>query len=267
MPSPTDYLGSAGRWRAAHCQGIEQALWERDEARAREQLARCMAELAADRTLTPDERRALDYLLLDYEHSIVDGFNDDETIGRHFPKTQQALLALAPVGPLSDVVQAVTLVSLIGSGTRRGYIHVAEPEFAALWGRIPEEVRTPNLWYYVTAWAFHRKELAYIEQALEQQTVETTGWLDDYYWLRTNLMYQLLSGKAAALDIAKTLQSYQHPWQLLDFRNVFLHRCEQAGLMDDTLYALLAERQAQLAAAELTSPARNATTMRAVKQE
>lgn len=262
------YLGSDALrlWHTQHCEPIVAALFERDRPRAERLLEQNRAQLAAEAQWSADERRCLDYLLLDYELSIADAFEPPDAIGPQFSATYVAITGLLPAGPQSNVVQARMLIDLIGAGTRRGYVTATQPEVDALLARIPEEYLTANVWYYITAWAFHYGYLSYLEQAMERQTVETTGWLDSYYWLRTNLMYLLLDGRAARLDVEKALTGYDHPLQLLDFRNVLLARCEAAGLMDDAMYELLARRETELAPLDATYPKLAPRTRRAVTQ-
>jgi hypothetical protein len=66
--------------------------------------------------------------------------------------------------------------------------------------------------------------------------------------------------------VAKTLQGYSHPLHLKEFRRMLLGRCEAAGLMTDELYALLAQREADLDHLQGTIPPITPTTARAVKR-
>jgi hypothetical protein len=261
-----DYLGSAFDWHETHCAPIVAGMLEGRLDDARAALAQCWELLTADQALTPDERRALEYQLHDYELGIADTVGSYE-VAPTYAKVHATVAALPPVGPLSDSVQAVLLVSLAGAGTRRGFVKLAEPELDALMARIPDEHKTPNIWYYVVAWAYYNENLKYLELALEYQTVGATGWLDEYYWLRTNLMYQLVTGKATRLDVEKTLKGYPHPGVFIDFRNLFLERCERAGLMDEELYALFESQAERLERLRGTSPTATPRTVRAVKQE
>lgn len=267
VASVYDFLGSALPWHERHCEPVVAALYGGDQPRARDAIDQAWAALRADSELSADERRALEYILLEFELSMANAFLDDAAMGAQFAVTLAAVSDLAPAGPLSDQVQAKVLLSMIGIGTRRGFVKATEQELDGLLARIPEEFQTPNIWYYVVAWAFFNDNLRYLELALERQTVETTGWNDDYYWLRTNLMYQLASGKATRLDVEKTLHSYRHPRHILDFRNLFLERCERAGLLDEALYSLLESREAELANLDGTYPERVPKVVRAVKHD
>jgi hypothetical protein len=265
MATVFDYLGSAVDWHTVHCMPIVEALFERDEPRVRATLAQCREQLTADQALSADERRALEFTLAEYDIALVNAFYGDVELGEQFAQTQAQLEELPPLGPLSDRVLAKVQLALIGIGTRRGFIVVDAARLRGILARIPEEFRTPNIWYYVVAWAFPHDDLELLEQALEHQTVETTGWNDDYYWLRTNLMYQLVRGTAARLDIEKTIRGYRHPRHIADFRNLFLTRCESAGLMDSGLLALLEQREAELDPLQASSPERVPKTAHVVK--
>jgi hypothetical protein len=261
------YLGSAFEWHEAQCQPIVAALFAGDEAQARAALAVCWKQLPLADGLSADARRSLEYTLLEYELSIANRFHEDDAVGVQFRVTYPAIRDLPPAGPESDIVQAKTIVGLIGMGTRRGFIKASEAELDTLMSRIPEEFQTPNIWYYVVAWAFFNNSLKYLELAMERQTLETTGWLDDYYWMRTNLMYLLVSGRASRLDVEKTIKGYRHPLHISDFHSLFLARCEAAGLMDEELLALLEQREAELHALEGTTPPATPRTARVVKQD
>jgi hypothetical protein len=262
-----DFLGPVAPWYRQHCHDINHNFYAEDEAAARASLAKAWDALLADDSLDDDSRRALEYVLLHYDYSLVDHFfESDAASGEQFTKTYAAIAERPPLGPVSDVSQATYQVIMLGSGTRRGFIRLTEPEVDALWSRIPEPAQTPNLWYYIVAWAFFNNNLKYLELALAFQTVQTTGWNDDYFWLRTNLMYLLVDGRAERLDVEKTLKGYKHPRDLVDFRNLFLKRCEDAGLMDAGLYVLMQQRETDLAPLLGTIPNRNPTTTRVVKQ-
>jgi hypothetical protein len=266
MATVYDFLGTVLGWHEAHCEPVVEGLYGADEPRARAALATAWDDWRDDAGLDADQQRALEYILLEFELSIVNAFYGDAGLGQQFAVTYPGIAGLPAAGPLSDRVQAKVLLSLIGIGTRRGFVAATEAEVEGLLARLAEEFRTPNIWYYVVAWAFHNDNLKLLEMAMERQTVETTGWNDDYYWLRTNLMYQLVSGKATQLDVEKTLKGYRHPRHILDFRNLFMARCEQAGLMSAELYALLEQREAELEALHGTRPAPKPKTVRIVKQ-
>jgi hypothetical protein len=262
-----DYLGSVRGWHDLHCKDIIDGMHVEDEPRCHRALARAWEVLRADTALSADERRTLEYTLHNLEFQVINRFYEDEEQGVQFAKTYPAIVALAPVGPLSDSVQAKVQLGMLGAGVRRGFISMTEAEVDSLMARIPDEFKTPNIWFYVVVWAFFADNLKYLELALEYQTVTTTGWLDDYYWQRTNLMYQLVSGKATRLDIEKTLKGYNHPHGIEDFGVLFLPRCEAQGLMDDELRELHRRRLEELEPLRGQPPARNAKIARVVKRQ
>jgi hypothetical protein len=267
VASITDFLGPLATWYTRHCAPINTSCYDGDEAAAREKLGAAWAAWRGDPELDADGQRTLEYVLLGYEYTLIDRFvGTDEARAEQFTLTLSQIEALTPLGPLSDTAQAAHLLTMLGSGTRRGFVQRDPPVVDALLARIPEAARTANLWYYVVAWAYHNNHLRYLEEALAHQTVETTGWQDDYFWLRTNLMYLLVDGRATRLDVEKTLLGYAHPWNFVDFRNLFLVRCEAAGLMDRELYALMEQREAEMSALEGTQPVNRVKTVHAVKQ-
>jgi hypothetical protein len=248
MSHVNDFLGTAMPWHEEHCQGVLDAFFAQDEARFHIEIAGVWSRLRSDPDLSPDEVRALEYLLLQYEYLIINRCYGDLEQAEQFAITYPRLTELEPLGPLSDSVQAFILISMLGLGVRRGFISMSEAEVDSLVARVPEEHKTPNFWFYVVVWAFLASNLKYLEEAFARQTVETTGWMDDYYWQRTNLMYLLVSKRATKLDVRKTLLGYEYPHQIADFANLFMPRCIAMGLMDDELRELHRRRVEELKA-------------------
>src|SRR5690606_16029537 len=91
---------------------------------ARAALADCWAALRAENSLSADVRRSLDYVLLEYELSIVSAFQPPEAVRAQFAVTYRAISELAPAGPESGIVQTKILISLVGMGARREFIHL-----------------------------------------------------------------------------------------------------------------------------------------------
>jgi hypothetical protein len=253
-------------WYQRHMFPAVDELYHEDEAAARRHLAAAWTAWKDDPQLTADERRALEYELVLFEHLIVNRFHDDAAQAAQFALTWPALHDLPPLGELSARFRAACLLCMLGLGVRRGFISMNEAEVDELVAQIPEEYFASNIWYYLIVWAYFASNINYLERALAEQTVHATGWVDDYYWQRTNMMYQLVTGKATRLDVEKTITGYQHPHHIQDFRNLFLRRCEAAGLMDPSLYALLERREAELKERTGTVPGLTAKTKRVVRQ-
>jgi hypothetical protein len=267
MASVVDFLGPYAYWYRANCHDLNALSYSGTKEEVLGLLDVLWQRLRADVSIDADGQTSLTYCLSYYEYVIEDRFfTSDAVSGAKHAQVWAKLQELVPVGPQSTIVQAAYLVIMLGSGTRRGFVKLDEAAVDALWSRIPEEVQTSNLWYYLVAWAYFNNNVKYLEMALAHQTIQTTGWHDDYFWLRTNLMYLLVEGRAAPLDVAKTLRAYTHPNDFADFRNLFLARCEAAGIMTDELYALAAQREAELAGLEKTVPTGTPKIARVVKQ-
>jgi hypothetical protein len=266
LPDVNDYLGRAKAWFERHGFPIIDALYAEDLAATQSRLDSAWQALAAEppageTAMDADAQRALEYALLQFDFEVANQF-DAPAVGLVHQAVVKRLRATAPCGPLSDQVQAFVLLSMIGMGTRRRFIAAEAGEIDALLERIPDEIRTPNLYYYLVAWAFSHNSLRHLELAFTEQMTRTTGWQDDYYWQRTNLMYLLAAGRATLNDVRETIQRYAHPRQIVDFRNIFLARAEQAGLWNAELAALLAHREAELEARRGTLPETQPRTRR-----
>ena len=259
-------MGHLRPWYEAHVHPAMNELYHEDEAAARTKLAQAWDELRADEALSAEECRAMEYELLLFEHLIVNRFHDDATQAAQFAITYPAIHELEPNGPLAARFRAACLLCMLGLGVRRGFVSMTEAEVDELVAQVSEDYMASNIWYYVIVWAYLNNNIKYLELALAEQTVNATGWVDEYYWQRTNLMYQLVAGKASRLDVEKTISGYAHPHHIKDFRSLFLKRAEAAGLMDDELYALLDRREAELEEVRGTVPGMQPKTRRVVRQ-
>lgn len=249
------YMGHLSEWYDTHIMPAVEEIYREDEAACRARIAQAWEQLRNDPALSDEERQAMEYELIFFDHLIVNRMQGDAAQAAQFKITYPALRDLAPIGPLAAACRAACLICMLGLGVRRGFITMSEAEVDELVAAIPEDRMPSNLWYYLIAWAYLNDNLKYLEQALADLTVGATGWVDDYYWLRTNLMYQLVTRKASRLDVEKTISGYQHPHHIADFRNLFLKRCEAAGLMDAELHALLEQKEQELEALRGTVPA------------
>ena len=232
-------------WYSQHLNPVHDALYAGD-------LAQGMAILDAAREalgtseLSADERLTLEYEIAVHEMTAMNRLGDTDEYKTVFDKTRQFLQSHPAVGPLSDQAQALHLLRLLGAGYRRGFFNLEEDEVDALLARLSPEAFNNNLWYYLTAWAFHTGKLRFLEWAYGEQMVQTTGYLDDYFWLRTNLMYLITAGRATKNDVLETIQRYPHPMYLSDFPNIFFPRLEQAGLLDAEVEGALEKRRIEL---------------------
>jgi hypothetical protein len=256
------HLAQARPWYEEHCFPIVDELYRDDEAAAKAALGQARLALVQEASLTPDEKRALEYELLLFDFFIHNSFHGDDEQAQQFEATYTGLLSHPPAGPLSESVQAVDLLSMLGMGARRGFIKMDEAGVDELVARVPPDHLTSNIWYYIAAWAYNELNLKYLELAYQRQMTETTGWVDDYYWMRTNLMYLLVAGRATRLDVEKTLLGYDHPRHIQDFERLFLGRCEEAGLMDDELRELHRRRVEELTPLQGTVPGMTPKTKR-----
>jgi hypothetical protein len=245
MPSLHAHLRHLEPWYSEHLNPVHDVLYAGDLARGQAILDTARRALA-ESGLSPDERLTLDYEIAVTEMTALNRLGPPEEFPTVFGRTREFIQAHPPVGPLSDQAQALHLLRLLGAGYRRGFFSLEEDEVDALLARLSPEAYTNNLWYYLTAWAFHTGKLRFLEQAFGEQVVQTTGYLDDYFWLRTNLMYLLTAGRATKNDVLETIHRYPHPMYLSDFPNIFFPRLEQLGLLDAEVEGALEQRREEL---------------------
>lgn len=209
-----------------------------------------------------EERQVLEMELLLHEMTVSNRLRSPEEYRECFRRTAQQIQATETLGPLAAQARAVHMLHLLGAGYRRGLFKLERSEVDELLAQIAPDCLTNHVWYYLCAWAFQTGQLDLLEQAFGEQLSATTGFLDDYFWLRTNLMYLLTAGRATREDVLTTIRLYPHPTYLSDFNNLFFPRLEKLGMLDGEIEAALDQRSAELQSLVGTAPQATARTRR-----
>jgi hypothetical protein len=264
MPTLHAHLRHLEPWYTEHVSPVHDALYAGEMDRGRCILNEAREALRAS-DLTADEKLTLEYEIAVHEMTAVNRLGTPEEYQTMFGQTRDFLQSHPPAGPLSDQAQALHLLRLLGAGYRRGYFSLEEDQVDALLARLSPEAFNNNLWYYLTAWAFHTGKLRFLEWAYGEQMVQTTGYLDDYFWLRTNLMYLLTAGRATKTDVLETIHRYPHPLYLSDFPNIFFPRLQQVGLLDAEVEGALEQRREELKELDGQPPAQEPRTRRLLR--
>lgn len=139
------------------------------------------------------------------------------------------------------------LLPVRANGTLDGYDSLSSEETKAILDRLPDAFR-PRAINHVAKLAFARHDLALIELALAELTVNPSRTLGQATWQRLNMMYQLLSGKATRRDVEETIRTLEIRPQLCEFKDRIWPECVKAGLTDAELEELLAEKEADIMA-------------------
>jgi hypothetical protein len=244
MPTLHEHLQHLQPWYDAHIAPVHGAIYSRNWDEVQAVLDESRAQLVAS-DFNEDERLALEYEIAMHRLTAMNRLCSEEVYCDCFIQTVD-LIRQEPAGPISLQAQAVHQIQLLGAGYRRGLFDLAPAQVDELLRRISPESMTNHVWYYLTAWAFHSGNLKYLERAFGEQMVLTTGYLDDYFWLRTNLMYLIADGRVAKNDVLETIQRYPHPMYLTDFELMFFPRLRPLGLVDEEVLGALANREAAL---------------------
>jgi hypothetical protein len=103
-----------------------------------------------------------------------------------------------------------------------------------------------SIWHNIADWAFRHRHIDLLERAFGAHTVNPSRLMGSAKWLRINLMYQLVAGKATTRDVEETLRSLQIIPQLREFCDQIWPVCVAQGLINPYIEALLAERFAEI---------------------
>jgi hypothetical protein len=253
------HLGTARDWYFAHMSGVEPLRLQGREDEAFATIEQCRRQLEGS-PLSADERTAIRYELLMDDYLVINYIRPEELQADAIRECFGKISALPPVGPLSDRTQAFQQLSLVGMGTRRRALNPGEADVDALLERVPEECRTNVLWYYISSWAFLNRRIKYLELAYVEQLTRPSGVSDAFYWLRTNLMYLLLSGRATRRDVLETIRSYDREIDMVDFDNFFRRPLQEIGMYDREVEEAIEKRRRELQEALSETPKQEART-------
>jgi hypothetical protein len=107
-----------------------------------------------------------------------------------------------------------------------------------------------QLLHHAAAWAYRNRDLKLLERAYCELLVNPHSVLGSAKWLRVNLMYLLVSGKAVRRDIEESIKALKIKPQLDEFMARLWPDCLATGLVDDELRELLWVRTGEIEAAQ-----------------
>jgi len=212
---------------------------------AEQALNAARAQLEHETTFNADQRQALALQLHYLQYRMERALNGTSHAAANF---EEALTAVSgeTCGPLSIARRCKLLLMLRASGERSGYGNLLATEFRALMDGVPDADRDQEFWYYVASWAFSKRDEEYLSLAYEDFLTHPHEMLSESMFRRVNLMYLLLKRRAMRKDVEELIRQSKIPAQLTEIRRHMWPVCQEQGLIDDTLEAQLAAREAEL---------------------
>jgi hypothetical protein len=255
------HLRQLSTWYDEHVATLHDPFYTGDLPAVERILFEAQAALAQGE-FTAEERQTLEMELLLHELTACNRLKSEAEYRTFFEETAHRIMAVEPLGPLAAQARAVHLIHLLGAGYRRGLLDLDRATVDGLLEQIDPDCLTNHVWYYLCAWAFQTAQLDILERAYGEQLGNTTGFLDDFFWLRTNLMYLITAGRATKEDVLTTIKLYPHPTYLSDFNNLFFPRLSQLNMLDGEIEAALDRRRAELKPLAGTAPQPTSRTRR-----
>jgi hypothetical protein len=224
-------------WRLLHFSLPEQMTKQVHQAR------RSIARL----DISADEALGLTLELSEWDYVIHRHFQlpDVASAGLRFEEMAQRL-AVEPLGEFSAIVLNYKQIVLRSYAYYRLMYAINIAEVQQLLDSIPAALRPSLLWYYLGTIGYVAEHLPFVELAYQEQLVHATGWLDDRYWLRTNMMYLILTGRVQKRDILETIRRYEHFQHIGDMKWLFMPKLEQLGILDEEIMVVYRQRWAEL---------------------
>ncbi|MCB1221041.1 MAG: hypothetical protein H7A35_00340 [Planctomycetales bacterium] len=215
-------------WRLMHYSQPEEMKQQLHEARL------TVRQVAGD----PDEALGLMLELTDWDYVIHRHFHvpDVRSAQDRFEELEQRLLC-TPLGDFSAVVLSYKKIVLRSYAYYRMQHSINVDEVQVLLDCIPPPLRPSLLWYHLGTIGYVTDHLPFVELAYQEQLVNATGWLDDRYWLRTNMMYLILTKRVQKRDILETIRRYEHFQHIGDMKYLFFPKLEKLGMVDEDVVA------------------------------
>jgi hypothetical protein len=247
------HLRELAAWYDQWCNPVVNAMYREDASLCRSALAAARAELALDK-LSADDTLALalqlHYLEFQVCCNIDSGGVDLPTAWRRLLRALEA----EPRGQMSALMRDCLRLIAYVLGDTRGHLALDEARMDELFARIPERDLDAELWYYISSWAVEHRNRHYIQLAYGEMLTEPTGYLRHDIWLRVNLMYLIMEGRARERDVLEAVRVYKHPNQLKRFNETLWPLVIEAGLDTPLVAEAIAAKRAELDSAPLTPP-------------
>lgn len=234
-----ELIGEYTRLNRLHFIPLRNAIVSHRFDDARQLLNQARVELE-DLSVSDDLREALEYDLAFRTHNLnwhpeINGWTEADFLAAREEFSQAARTQLG------DITRRRHLLTMRRFAEDEGFDEINRNDFMELLDIIPGQLALAVL-YDASTWAYVHQDLELIRRAYERFLLHPPETLGQAHWQRVNLMLQLLSKKVTKRDVVETIKTLQVKPMLLEFNEKFLPACEAAGVVDDEIRELLAER-------------------------
>jgi hypothetical protein len=255
-----DYLAPVWSWYTNWCNPVIAKMYIGDREAVHQLLAAAWCALDAN-GLDDDRRQSAYYRLcyVDWQIPLRLGSLEEAAAGyRHLLDR----LAEPPAGPLSIAFQLRMLLQTRCHADSEGLAPFDIPDYLDLRRRLSQCLRDAELYHFVASWAFKRRDLEALEEALEVLTFNPTGYQSDFSWQRVNLMYLLVQERATQRDVLELIKrmSFPHHWRVV--RTTLWEAVLAAGLADEKVELALSTKLELLHAMPPMVPGHADSTLR-----
>ncbi|MCB1215948.1 hypothetical protein KDL44_01045 [bacterium] len=230
-------------WENAWLTPVLRSVHEHRFPEARTALAAAVAALpTAD--LPPEVREACGYLLA-YMHCRVDWHPGSRGYTRQDYAAMLERFEPPADSAFAEGVRRMYLAFIRSNGTSDGFDALTRAEIDALLAGLPERLSAPA-WQQLARWAYEHGDAEILERAYEIFLEFPGQTMGQAKWQRVALMHGLMRGTATREDVRAYLALLQLRPQLREFRNEFLPRAIDLGLVDADLERELAEKEEEV---------------------
>lgn len=253
MENQLRHLRHLAEWCNDWCNPVVFALYREDAEECAARLRDARTALAGSR-MSRDDSLALELQLYFLEFQVACNLTADAASKQRAWKDMLQHLQGETAGEVSALFQACLLLIVSVLGDVRGHMALSETELDEVFARIPAADLDAELWYYVALWAVEHCNRRYITLAYGEMLTEPRGYLRHDIWLRVNLIYLLLEGRAQERDIIETLKVFTHYNQLRRFDEFIWPLILESGMDTPAILQAIAGKREELGNKPLEPP-------------
>jgi hypothetical protein len=192
-----------------------------------------------------DNARALELFLLFLEFKGARLRLDEMNSPMMFDRAREEMSMQQP-GPVSSLTALMLLLEILVNGHHLALYDLTPEEFRERFNSVPAAGRTHHFWYYTSGYAFLMGDEDIVTEAYKLYLTNPSGSADYYTVQRLKLMLLLMQNRAEKKDVLELVKRITSLPQITEFNLVFYPRVEAAGLVDDELLEVCAQKEGEI---------------------